>query len=115
MREGMLDLDDIQGDVLEGLQKNVENFIFFKIVDPIFLKSMLKQYVVNRITSAQQVNHREMIAQRRKKLGQARSDGFRGINLGFSYNGIDNLLALRCQSSTRLLRGARIIRTPSGR
>jgi hypothetical protein len=30
MREGMLDLDDIQGDVLEGLQKNVENFIFFK-------------------------------------------------------------------------------------
>jgi DyP dimeric alpha+beta barrel domain len=89
----MLDLDDIQGDVLEGLQKNVENFIFFKIVDPIFLKSMLKQYVVNRITSAQQVNHREMITQRRKKLGQAKSDGFHGINLGFSHNGVRLLIS----------------------
>jgi len=88
----MLDLDDIQGDVLEGLQKNVENFIFFKIVDPIFFKSMLKQYVVNRITSAQQANHRGMITQRRKKLGQARSHRFHGINLGFSYNGIRQLI-----------------------
>jgi Dyp-type peroxidase family len=88
----MLDLDDIQGDVLEGLQKNVENFIFFKIVDPIFFKSMLKQYVVNRITSAQQANHRGMITQRRKKLGQARSHRFHGINLGFSHNGIRQLI-----------------------
>jgi hypothetical protein len=26
-----LDLDDIQGDVVIGMQKDVENFIFFKI------------------------------------------------------------------------------------
>lgn len=92
MTQPTLDLDEIQGDVLEGLQKNVENFIFFKIVDPIFFKSMLKQYVVNRITSAQQVNHRGMITQRRKKLGQARSDRFHGINLGFSHKGIRQLI-----------------------
>jgi hypothetical protein len=29
----MLDIDDIQVDVVVGMQKNVENFIFFKIAD----------------------------------------------------------------------------------
>jgi hypothetical protein len=38
----VLDLDDIQGDVLQGLQKNSENFIFFKIQDPQAFKNAMK-------------------------------------------------------------------------
>jgi Dyp-type peroxidase family len=92
MGQPTLDLKDIQGDVLEGLQKNAENFVFFKIVNSIYFKTLVKQYVLSRITSAQQVDDREMIIQRRKKFGQARSDRFPGLNLGFSHSGLTQLI-----------------------
>jgi Dyp-type peroxidase family len=94
MRPSTLDLDDIQGDVLQGLQKNFEDFLFFKIVNAIYFKNLMKRYVVNRITNALQVNDGQITIQRRKKFGQPRSDRFHGLNLGFSYNGLRQLINL---------------------
>jgi hypothetical protein len=42
----MLDPNDIQGDIVIGLQKDAENFIFFKIADKFAFKGLLKQHVV---------------------------------------------------------------------
>jgi hypothetical protein len=33
MAQSVPELDDIQGDILEGLQKNAEMLIFFKVVN----------------------------------------------------------------------------------
>jgi Dyp-type peroxidase family len=92
MGQPMLDLDDIQGDVLEGLQKNAENFIFFQIANTIYFKTFIKQHIVGRITSAQQVNDRVMLIQHRKKFSQPRPDRFHGLNLGFTKNGLTHLI-----------------------
>jgi hypothetical protein len=46
VRHLSLDLYDIQGDILEGLPKNYENFIFFKIVSPGLFKQHLRQRVI---------------------------------------------------------------------
>ncbi len=54
-----LELGDIQGDVLIGLQKNAECFVFFKIVNPGSFKRLVKQHVTWRITSAWQANDQE--------------------------------------------------------
>ena len=47
----LLRLDDIQGDVLQGLQKNSENFVFFKIQDALAFKNAMKAHVIGRITA----------------------------------------------------------------
>ena len=44
-----LDLHEIQGDVLIGLQKNYERFIFFKIVDVTVFKSALRKRIAQEI------------------------------------------------------------------
>ena len=43
----MLELDDIQGDILVGLQKYYEIFLFFKIVDPLLLKRAVRLHVIS--------------------------------------------------------------------
>ena len=48
----MLDLDDIQGDVPIGLQKDFEDFIFFKILNQGAFKFAVRRDVIGRITSA---------------------------------------------------------------
>lgn len=92
MNQLMLELADIQGDVLSGLQKNAENFIFFKLVNPGLFKSLLKHYVLRRITSAQQANQRQLVIQRRKTTGQRTAESFPGLNIGFTKNGLTQLI-----------------------
>lgn len=92
MNPPALDLDDIQGDVLEGLQKNVENFLFFKIVNKIYFKDLLRRYIPGQITSARLVTDRQTTIERRKKFDQARSDRFLGLNLGLSHCGLAQLV-----------------------
>jgi hypothetical protein len=72
----MLDPNDIQGDIVIGLQKDAENFIFFKIADKFAFKGLLKQHVVGRITSAELVHQRELTIQRRPKLGYITRERF---------------------------------------
>jgi Dyp-type peroxidase family len=88
----MLDLSDIQGDIVIGLQKDAENFIFFKIADKFAFKGLLKQHVIGRITSAQLVRQREWTIQRRGKLGYTTRERFQGLNLGFTQDGMTRLI-----------------------
>lgn len=88
----MLDLNDVQGDVVVGLQKDFENFIFFKIINCISFKQRIKFYGINRITTATLARRRnEIIGQRQKSGGRPRQN-FIGINLGFSKDGLDQLI-----------------------
>jgi Dyp-type peroxidase family len=87
-----LDLKEIQGDVLIGLQKNSENFIFFKIVDAASFKGLIKSLVVPRITNSERVQQREFIVQQHKSLGGRTGESFRGLNLGFTKDGLTQLI-----------------------
>ncbi|MBV9198848.1 MAG: Dyp-type peroxidase [Alphaproteobacteria bacterium] len=88
----MLDLDDIQGDVPVGLQKDFEGFIFFKILDRGAFKLALRCDVIGRITSARRARARELEILRRKRLGHAGRDPMPGLNLGFTKDGLTQLL-----------------------
>jgi len=88
----MLDLNDIQGDIVIGLKKDIENFIFFKIADKFAFKGLLKQHVVGRITSAQLVHQQELVIRRRQKLGYKTRERFQGLNLGFTQEGMTRLV-----------------------
>ena len=74
----MLDLDDIQGDVPIGLQKDCEDFIFFKILDKGAFKLALRRDVIGRITSARRAQQRELAIAQRQRLGQAGRDAMPG-------------------------------------
>ena len=93
MNQLSLDLCDIQGDVLEGLPKNYERFIFYKIVSSIFFKRYLKQHVIQRITNAMQVHDWEMALQSRRTRGYGSLDPLLGLNLGFTKDGIAQLVS----------------------
>jgi Dyp-type peroxidase family len=88
----MLDLDDIQGDVAIGLQKDCEDFIFFKILDKGAFKLALRRDVIGRITSARRAQQRELVIAQRRRLGQAGRDPMPGLNLGFTKDGLTQLL-----------------------
>jgi hypothetical protein len=86
-----LELGDIQGDVLIGLQKHAERFVFFKIADPSLFKRLVKLHIVRRITSAWQAHHREQLLGRRSHYGES-PGAFMGLNLGFTRDGLTQLL-----------------------
>jgi Dyp-type peroxidase family len=102
-----LNLDDIQGDILEGLQKNAEIFLFFKIVNVVYFKSIVARQVSHRITSAREAIDGSLTIERRKRFGQARSDRFQGLNLCLSRYGLTELLrASRAKLDPSFERGA---------
>ncbi|KZV91225.1 peroxidase TAP [Exidia glandulosa HHB12029] len=50
-----LDTNNIQGDILVGMKKKQERFIFWTINDPARFKSTLRAFIVPQITSVQQL------------------------------------------------------------
>ena len=90
-----MDLDDIQGDIVIGLQKDVEEFVFFKIADTVAFKHSARHHVVSRITSARQALLREQAITHRKHLRQRARNPFPGLNLGFTKDGMGELLGAR--------------------
>jgi Dyp-type peroxidase family len=88
----MLDLDEMQGDVLEALQKDAESFIFFKVTNASVFKSRVKQHIAGRVTSAERVHQRWLEIARRRRLGQRGRQTFAGLNLGLSKDGLTQLL-----------------------
>jgi Dyp-type peroxidase family len=87
-----LDLAEIQGDLLIGMQKNAELFLFFKIADPGGFKAQLAQHVVSRVTSAQVVRQREQRVIERRKQQRVRTEAWTALNLGFTQTGLTQLL-----------------------
>ena len=47
-----LDWGDVQGDILIGLPKSVQTFVFLEIADPRAFKSVLRRSIAHRATSA---------------------------------------------------------------
>jgi Dyp-type peroxidase family len=70
----------------------VENFIFFKLADTVYFKWLVKWHVANRITSASRVHQQELEIRRRRKLGQKRYQPFHGLNLGFTKDGLTQVI-----------------------
>jgi Dyp-type peroxidase family len=92
VEEPMLDLDDIQGDVPIGLQKDCQDFVFFKILDKGAFKLALRRDVIGRITNARQAKQRELVIARSQRLGLAGREPMHGLNLGFAKDGLTQLL-----------------------
>jgi Dyp-type peroxidase family len=92
MRQPVLDLEDIQGDILVCLQKDAEHFIFFKIIHQVLFKKSLRQYVIAQITNTEQTRHRQLVIQHHKQLGQKVREPFPGLNLGFTKDGMTQLM-----------------------
>src|SRR5437588_4204883 len=92
MTTPILDLDDIQGDIVVGLQKYYEIFLFFKIVDPLLFRRSVRLHVVSRITTARSAHRRELILRSRKGLGRKSIDSMRGLNIGFTKEGLTEII-----------------------
>jgi Dyp-type peroxidase family len=86
-----LDLDQIQGDVLIGLQKNFERFIFFEIKDVQGFKRELRNSIASRITTTGKVLAQELELKRRKEQGDNSLIHLVGLNVGFTHNGMQKL------------------------
>ena len=87
-----LDLDEIQGDLLIGMHKNAQLFIFFKIVDAIRFQTWTKEYVTRRLTSARTAQDREWRVYERQRQQEARTEAWLGLSLGFTKDGLTQLL-----------------------
>jgi Dyp-type peroxidase family len=87
-----IDLDDIQGDVLIGLQKNAESFVFFKIVDNIAFRRSARLDIISRVTNARLAQRRDDAVAGYRATGQRTGDPFLGLNLGFTKEGLERLL-----------------------
>jgi Dyp-type peroxidase family len=87
-----LDLDEIQGDVLIGLQKNFERFIFFEIKNVPAFKYALRHQIAPRITTTRTVHQRELLLQELKKRGDHTLLHLLGLNVSFTNSGITKLV-----------------------
>lgn len=90
----MLDLADIQGDVVVGLQKDVEIFTFFRIDDPHSFGRFVSLDGVREITTAALARHRELTIGHRQTMRRPR-ERFYGLNVCFTKHGLDRLIGSR--------------------
>jgi deferrochelatase/peroxidase EfeB len=87
-----IDLDQIQGDVLIGLQKFAEQFLFFQIKDVAGFKALLRKKIANLITTTRMVKEREFHLRDHKNQGNTTPLPNIGVNLGFTASGIGKLI-----------------------
>ncbi len=86
-----LELTEIQGDILLGLQKFVECFVFFEIKDTADFKSALHHKILRRITTSQVVRLREFELRDLKAQGKKERIPLVGLNIGFTNTGMKKL------------------------
>ena len=84
-----LQMHDIQGDLLTGMQKNAELFLFFRITDARRFKDIAKRRLIARVTTTRTVNERERRVAQRTAYGGASHEEWIGVNLGFTKDGFD--------------------------
>src|SRR4028118_338885 len=91
-----LPLDDIQGDILVGLTKTAEAFVFFEIVDVSAFKTALRSVARRNVTSVKDVRDddarikkaKEVAARYKKDPGLLK---IRHLNIAFSASGLEKL------------------------
>jgi Dyp-type peroxidase family len=87
-----LEMHDVQGDLLTGMQKNAELFLFFRINDARRFKDIAKRHLIGRVTTTRTVNERERRVAQRTAYGGASHAEWIGVNLGFTKEGLTQLL-----------------------
>ncbi len=87
-----IELDQIQGDILIGLQKLFERFLFFQVKDVKAFKAALRNKLKRRITTVREVHAREFQLHDHKNQGNKDLLPNVGLNLGFTNSGIRKLL-----------------------
>jgi deferrochelatase/peroxidase EfeB len=92
--EQQLELDQIQGDVLIGLQKDHEVFLGFHIAQIPPFKTFLK-HLVSEITTGKKVFERELQLQALKATGSKTRLTLIGVNIGFTFSGLQALGVLQ--------------------
>ena len=92
MATPMLEMDDIQGDILEGLQKNAEMFLFYKITNTAAFRQLIKERGIGRITNVRRVRDQDLIIKRHQTLRTGWRESFPGLNLGFTKDGLTQLI-----------------------
>ena len=88
----MLEMDDIQGDILEGLQKNAEMFLFYKITNTAAFRQLIKERGIGRITNVRRVRDQDLIIKRHQTLRTGWRESFSGLNMGFTKDGLTQLI-----------------------
>src|SRR5215471_15500948 len=71
-----LDLNEIQGDLLIGMQKNAELFIFYKIADTARFKALMREYVAGRVTNTWTAQQRDREVYENRRRGAARTEAW---------------------------------------
>lgn len=93
-----IDVDDVQGDVLVGLQKNSQTFMFFQINDVATFKTVLRADIARRLTMTRLVVAREFQVRDAKfrsgpvAAGKPAPLPLVGVNVGFTSAGIKKLV-----------------------
>jgi len=87
-----IDVDQIQGDVLIGLQKFAEHFLFFQIRDVPGFKALLRKKIAHQITTTRTVQEREFHLRDHKNQGKTTPLPNIGVNLAFTEGGIGKLI-----------------------
>jgi Dyp-type peroxidase family len=87
-----IELDQIQGDVLIGLQKFAEQFLFFQIQNVAGFKNILRRKIAPLITTTRTVQEREFHLRDFKARGSTAPLPNIGLNLGFTPTGIGKLI-----------------------
>ncbi|KAF7986375.1 hypothetical protein HWV62_35400 [Athelia sp. TMB] len=85
-----LDLTNIQGDILEGLPKQYQSFIFFAIVDAGLFRKALKDIVPLITTTAQALADQAAIQHGKRQWGRSIIQ-LVGTNIAFSADGLSAL------------------------
>ena len=89
--EEQLELADMQGDALVGLQKDYQQFIDSTISDTAAFKVFARN-LTPTITTAKKVFERELQLQAQKKNGTKTRFEFIGVNISFTFTGLQQLI-----------------------
>jgi Dyp-type peroxidase family len=92
MDGNQLELEEIQGDVLLGLQKVLERFVFVEIRDVAAFKTALRKRIAHRLTTTREVHLREFQLRDHKTQGHKERLPLVGLNLGSSSPGLRKLI-----------------------
>jgi len=96
-----LDWGDVQGDILIGLPKSVQTFVFLEIADARAFKSVLRRSIAHRATSA-----RTARGWAERPAGPTAGAQFLGLNIAFTASGCAKLTARRVPPDPAFLLGA---------
>src|SRR5262249_4232865 len=91
MNGPQLELDDIQGDIVVGLQKDFEWFLFFIIDNAAKFREFARQNLLSKLSSAGRALQQERELQPHKAAGHTDKLPIAGLNIGFTGSGLRKL------------------------